>query len=173
MDQTNPRVFPVEVNPVKVIIDCKLGNVLSQRLPVPIQHARAKDVKGIRVRREPPAAKADDALNARQLKQPVELVLRPADVDLPAGSDVSKGPVHVRVVAAVCDLGDVHVSAGPAKVPVLEVRDALGRGNGGVGAPDVGAAVGDAPVGPSRGCAGGAVFCVSISERFPLADSVT
>lgn len=120
------------------------GNVLA----IAIQDAITKYGERVRGRGESPAAKAEDASDAGQIEQAVELVLGAADVDLPASRDVGKGPMDVRVVVVALELRDVHVQARTLLIPRLKVGDALDR-SGRVGVVgDVVAAVGDAPVGP-------------------------
>lgn len=103
----------------------------------------------VRIRREPPSAKAYDALDALQFEQPVKLLLKAANIDFPVLGDIAKGPVHVRVVVVHCHLGDVHVGAAAVEVPGLEIPDAPWEFVGGVVVCDLGATVGDASV-----CAG-------------------
>ena len=125
---TYPRILPVKIDAIQVVGDNKIDNIGSESLTMAIPNTSTEDGVGVGVGGEAPAAEAENTRYAGQFDKAIELVLRPADVDLPIAGDICKSKVYIAVVSVALELRDVHVQAGALQVPRFKVANAQLRG---------------------------------------------
>ena len=126
---SHPRILPIKVYPVQIVIVDEFDNVVCECLTVRRPDCAAKNPRSSRRGAESPSTKGDDLLDIFERLEPIELVLELANVHLEVGRDVGKGEVDVGILRRV-DRVHMHIQAGSIEIPRTKVShlDLLLRG---------------------------------------------
>ena len=146
--RTYPRILPVNIHAVEVIVDNKVRNISSHSQTIRRRDTIPKDHIGTRIRRERPPPDRQDARRALDLLEKPKLIHAALVRQLHRVRHVEdpEAEVDVRVCGHV-ELRDVLVQTGTNKVvPFVKADATVDRWRG--AQYNINPAVGDAAVGP-------------------------